>query len=73
LLGHDLIVSEKEERTLRLLIASGLSRSQLLFGKFLGGCLSVALPLLAGDAETAPSTGVAARGPFHASFIAEPA
>ena len=36
LLGHDLIVSEKEERTLRLLVASGLGRSQLLLGKFFG-------------------------------------
>ncbi len=48
LIGHDLIVSEREEKTLPLLLASGLSRSQLLMGKFFGGCLSLALPLILG-------------------------
>src|SRR5215471_7636849 len=48
LLGHDLIVSEKEERTLRLLVSSGLSRSKLLLGKFVGACLTIAVPLVAG-------------------------
>jgi ABC-type transport system involved in multi-copper enzyme maturation permease subunit len=48
LLGHDLIVSEAEERTLKLLLASGLTRWRLLAGKFLGGCLTLAAPLLCG-------------------------
>src|SRR5262245_2318931 len=61
LLGHDLIVSEKEERTLRLLVASGLGRSRLLLGKFLGGCLTVALPLLAGFLVSGVAIGFAAK------------
>jgi ABC-type transport system involved in multi-copper enzyme maturation, permease component len=68
LLGHDLIVSEKEERTLRLLVASGLSRSKLLLGKFIGGCLTIAVPLLAGFLVSGVVIGFAAKdtglGPF---------
>jgi len=48
LLGHDLLVGETEEGTLRLILAGGVSRTQLLLGKFLGGCLSLAVPLLLG-------------------------
>ena len=48
LLGHDLIVGEYEERTLRPVLAGGVSRRTLLFGKWLGGCLSLATPLLLG-------------------------
>lgn len=48
LLGQDLIVSEREDRTLSLSIASGVSRAQLLFGKFLGGCLALAFPVTLG-------------------------
>ncbi len=50
LLGHDLLVSEKEERTLRLLLAAGVSRSRLLLGKFIGGCLTLSVPLALGFA-----------------------
>src|SRR5262245_2739564 len=35
LLGHDLIVGEAEERTLRFVLASGVNRRNLLLGKFL--------------------------------------
>lgn len=48
LLGHDLIVSEAEERTLKLLLTSGVARWRLLAGKFVGGCLTLAVPLLSG-------------------------
>ena len=48
LLGHDLIVSEREDRTLGLILASGVNRSRLLLGKFLGGCLTVTFPLVLG-------------------------
>lgn len=48
LLGHDLIVSEREDRTLALSIASGVSRAQLLVGKFLGGCLALSFPVTLG-------------------------
>src|SRR5512140_2255439 len=50
LLGHDLIVSEREERTLALVLASGVSRTRVLIGKFLGGCLALTLPLILGFA-----------------------
>src|SRR4051812_327640 len=36
LVGHDLIVREREDRTLNLVLASGVSRRQLMAGKFLG-------------------------------------
>ena len=50
LIGHDLIVSEREERTLSLVLASGVSRTRLVLGKFLGGCGAVMLPLALGFA-----------------------
>lgn len=68
LLGHDLIVSEAEERTLRLVLAGGVSRTRLLSGKFLGGCLALTVPLVLGFAISGTVIGVAARdnsfGPF---------
>jgi Cu-processing system permease protein len=69
LLGHDLIVSEKEERTLRLLVASGLSRSKLLLGKFIGGCLTIAVPLLAGFIISGVVIGFAAKDTGLAPFL----
>jgi Cu-processing system permease protein len=69
LLGHDLIVSEKEERTLRLLVASGLSRSKLLLGKFIGGCLTIAVPLLAGFLVSGVVIGFAAKDTGLAPFL----
>jgi ABC-type transport system involved in multi-copper enzyme maturation permease subunit len=69
LLGHDLIVSEKEERTLRLLVASGLGRSQLLLGKFFGGSLTVGVPLLAGFLVSGLVIGFAARDTGLAPFL----
>jgi ABC-type transport system involved in multi-copper enzyme maturation permease subunit len=68
LLGHDLLVSENEERTLRLILAGGVSRARLLSGKFLGGCLSLAVPLLLGFVIAGAVIGMTARdnaiGPF---------
>jgi ABC-type transport system involved in multi-copper enzyme maturation permease subunit len=61
LLGHDLIVSEAEERTLKLLIASGVSRRRLLAGKFIGGCLTLAVPLLSGFLIAGAAIGFGAR------------
>jgi ABC-type transport system involved in multi-copper enzyme maturation permease subunit len=61
LLGHDLIVGENEERTLRLLIASGVSRSRLLLGKFIGGCLTLAVPLITGFLIAGAVVGFAAK------------
>ena len=48
LLGHDLLVSEREERTLSLLVSGGVKRRNLLAGKLLGGSLGLSLPLLLG-------------------------
>jgi ABC-type transport system involved in multi-copper enzyme maturation permease subunit len=69
LLGHDLIVSEKEDRTLRLLVASGLGRWQLLLGKFAGGCLTVAVPLWTGFLVSGVIIGFAARDTTFAPFL----
>jgi len=69
LLGHDLVVSEKEERTLRLLVASGLSRSKLLLGKFIGGCLTIAVPLLAGFLVSGVVIGFAAKDTGLTPFL----
>jgi ABC-type transport system involved in multi-copper enzyme maturation permease subunit len=68
LLGHDLIVSEADERTLRLTLASGVSRMRLVLGKFLGGCLTLSVPLVLGFVIAGVAIGVAAKdrgcGPF---------
>jgi ABC-type transport system involved in multi-copper enzyme maturation permease subunit len=48
LLGHDLLVAEREERTLSFLIACGVARGRVLMGKFLGGALALAFPLVLG-------------------------
>ncbi len=48
LLGHDLIVTEREDRTLSLMIAGGVPRNRVLIGKFIGGCLTLAFPLVLG-------------------------
>jgi ABC-type transport system involved in multi-copper enzyme maturation permease subunit len=68
LVGHDLIVSEMEEGTLRLILAGSVSRGRLLFGKFLGGCLTLAVPLLLGFVIAGTVIGLTAKdnaiGPF---------
>ena len=69
LLGHDLIVSEREERTLSLLLATGLSRSRLLIGKFFGGCLSLTLPLMLGFAISGTVIGLAAKDSGIKPFV----
>jgi ABC-type transport system involved in multi-copper enzyme maturation permease subunit len=60
LLGHDLMVSESEERTLRLIFATGVSRSRVLFGKFIGGCLTLSVPLALGFAIAGVAIGLSA-------------
>jgi Cu-processing system permease protein len=69
LLGHDLLVSENEEHTARLILAGGVSRSRLLFAKFLGGCLTLALPLLLGFVIAGTAIGVAAKDRAVAPFL----
>jgi Cu-processing system permease protein len=60
LLGHDLMVGENEERTLRLIFATGVSRSRVLLGKFIGGCLTLSVPLALGFAIAGAAIGLSA-------------
>lgn len=69
LLGHDLIVGENEERTLRLILAGGISRARLLLGKFLGGCLTLAVPLVLGFIIAGTVIGLTARDSSIAPFL----
>jgi Cu-processing system permease protein len=69
LLGHDLIASENEERTLRLILASGVSRTRLMLGKLLGGSLTLAAPLLLGFATAGTLIGLAAKDTGLAPFL----
>jgi ABC-type transport system involved in multi-copper enzyme maturation permease subunit len=47
LAAFDLMSGEKEGGTLRMLVASGISRGQMLAGKWLGGLLAILLPYFA--------------------------
>jgi ABC-type transport system involved in multi-copper enzyme maturation permease subunit len=69
LLGHDLMVGEYEERTLRPVLAGGVSRTTLLFGKWLGGCMSLATPLLFGFAIAGCVIGLATRDHAITPFL----
>jgi len=69
LLGHDLIVSENEERTLRLVLAVGVSRKRFLIGKLLGGCMTLAVPLLLGFIIAGTVIGLAAKDAGIAPFL----
>ncbi len=69
LLGHDLIVSEHEEGTLRLVLAGGVSRTRFLIGKFLGGCLTLAVPLLLGFVIAGTVIGLAAKDADITPFL----
>jgi Cu-processing system permease protein len=68
LLGHDLLVGEREERTLSLVVAGGVPRRRVLLGKFLGGCLALGFPLALGFAIAGTVIGLSAKdrafGPF---------
>lgn len=69
LLGYDLIVSEKEEQTLRLIVAGGVNRTRLLLGKFLGGCLTLTVPLTLGFTIAGTVIGLMTRGNGFGSFL----
>ena len=69
LLGHDLIVSEREEGTLRLVLAGGVSRTRLLLGKCLGGCLTLAVPLVLGFAIAGAVIGFTAKDSAVSPFL----
>jgi ABC-type transport system involved in multi-copper enzyme maturation permease subunit len=69
LVGHDLIVREREDRTLHLILAGGVSRVHLLFGKFLGGALAVTVPIACGFALAGVLIGAVARDAGFAPFL----
>ena len=52
-LSYDSISGEKEDGTLRLIFSYDVPRDLFLFGKWLGGVVSVSLPVLAGFAAAA--------------------
>ncbi len=69
LLGHDLVIGEREERTLGLLLAGGVGRVRLLVGKFCGGALALAFPLLLGFLITGMVIGFSAKDRAVQSFV----
>jgi ABC-type transport system involved in multi-copper enzyme maturation permease subunit len=69
LVGHDLVVREREDRTLNLVLASGVRRTHLLLGKFIGGALTIAVPLLLGFMIAGTMIGVAARDTACLPFL----
>lgn len=69
LLGHDLLVSEREERTLAMIVAGGTSRTRVLLGKFWGGVLTLAFPLTLGFAIAGTAIGLAAKDRAVGSFL----
>lgn len=46
LMGFDQISREREDGTLRMILSNGVSRAQVLVGKWLGNLLSLALPFV---------------------------
>ena len=70
LLGHDLLVSEREDRTLALIIAGGVTRAHALAGKFIGGCFALAFPLALGFVIAGAAIGLSARDKAVGSFFA---
>ncbi len=69
LLGHDLVVSEREDRTLNLIFAGGVKRSRVLVGKFLGGSLALTLPLTLGFTIAGTMIKLAAPGDGLGAFL----
>jgi len=69
LIGHDLVVGEREEKTLALILASGVTRGRLLLGKFMGGCLTLGFPLVLGFAITGTAIGLTTGGNGIAGFL----
>jgi ABC-type transport system involved in multi-copper enzyme maturation permease subunit len=69
LVGHDLIVREREDRTLKLVLATGVTRTHLMIGKSLGGALTITAPLLLGFAIAGALIGFAARDAAFAPFL----
>ncbi len=69
LLGHDLLVSEREDRTLGLLLAAGASRGRVLLGKYLGGAFVLFVPLVLGFMIAGTLIGLSAGVGSLSSFL----
>ncbi len=48
LLAYDAISGEKEDGTLKLMLSNSVPRHQVLFGKFIGGMITLAIPIVIG-------------------------
>ena len=48
LLAYDTISGEKEDKTLALILSNNVSRHQILFSKFIGGMITIAVPITIG-------------------------
>jgi Cu-processing system permease protein len=70
LIGHDLLVGEKEERTLAYLVASGVSRGRVVLGKYIGVGLALTFSLLLGFGVAGAAIGYGARDRDFGSFAA---
>lgn len=46
LFSHDAIAGERQSGTLRLVISNSISRTEILFGKFIGGTISLLIPFI---------------------------
>jgi len=46
LFSHDAIAGERQSGTLRLVISNSISRTKILFGKFIGGTISLVIPFI---------------------------
>ena len=46
LFSHDAIAGERQSGTLRLVISNSISRTKILFGKFIGGTTSLIIPFI---------------------------
>jgi Cu-processing system permease protein len=69
LLGHDLLVGEREDRTLALILSGGVTRAQALAGKFIGGCFALAFPLALGFVIAGAAIGLSAHDKAISSFF----
>ena len=69
LLGHDLLVGEREDRTLALVLSGGVTRARTLAGKFIGGCVALAFPLALGFVISGTAIGLSAKDKAIGSFF----
>ena len=69
LLGHDLLVGEQEERTLRLLVSCGVRRSSVVLGKYAGALRTMCVPLVLGVTLAGAGIGLGAKDAAVVPFV----